>query len=446
MVSPVSAQRFFAAALLCSLVACAVRPEPPTTTTVPATTTKPPLAPPFLLGGIQVNEDNHAHWVKTLRDSGMNTVEVTVYAKQGDWDSSNLWYEDAPSVIDEMRTAKAAGLHVVLVLRVALDHAFPRNKYLWHGMIMPTSDDDVREWFRRYRTFVSQWSAIAAKEGVDVVAVGSEMNSLTSTAPVKEMPSLYHWWLDDEAQARKQSQALALGAGVEKEELLRDQQAHRSWATAVSHGGDLTAINARRALLEREWLAVIKEARQQFKGPLTYAANFDQYGEVRLWPQLDLIGINAYFKLRATTKLPDDSAEMARVLDAGWAGVWRDIRAFADDNGLADKAVLFTELGYTRRRGSTLEPWSSQGFSVVGSERDPELIVWNAQHEDLNERALAVRALDKAVAGSPLFRGALYWKLSTIPSHKDIEPFVLILNDRTTGPDPLLAALLDLRP
>jgi hypothetical protein len=433
------------------LLGCAARPETPATTTTTmakaTATTAVTTRPPFLLGGIQVNEDNHAHWVKTLRESGLNTVEVTVYAKQGDWDSANLWYEDAPSVIDEMRAAKAGGLHVVLILRVALDHAFPRNKYLWHGMIMPNSDADVREWFRRYRTFVSQWSAIAAREGVDVVAIASEMNSLTSTAAIDELPALYQWWLDDKAQARQQARALALGAGVEQEELQNDQRAHRAWATAISHGGDLIAVNARRALLEREWLALIEEARRQFPGPLTYAANFDQYTEVRLWPKLDLMGINAYFKLRTTTKLPDDEAALARVLDKGWAEVWRDIRAFADKNGPGGKAVLFTELGYTRRRGSTLEPWSSQGFSVVGSERDPALIIWNAQDEDLRERALAVRALDKAVDGSPLFRGALYWKLSTIPAHKDIEPFVLILNDSTAKqPDPLLPALLDLRP
>ena len=92
----------------------------------------------FFLGGIQVNEPDQEAWVRTLDEVGMNTVAVTVYARQGDWDSANLWFDDeAPWAVNEIRVAKARGLKVVLVLRVALDHAFERNKFFWHGMIMP---------------------------------------------------------------------------------------------------------------------------------------------------------------------------------------------------------------------------------------------------------------------------------------------------------------------
>lgn len=50
--------------------------------------------PRFLLGGIQVNEPDHQIWVDALERSGFNTVAITVYAKQGDWDSTNLWFEE----------------------------------------------------------------------------------------------------------------------------------------------------------------------------------------------------------------------------------------------------------------------------------------------------------------------------------------------------------------
>ncbi|MGB6361383.1 MAG: hypothetical protein WBG64_01815, partial [Thermoanaerobaculia bacterium] len=90
----------------------------------------------FFLGGIQVDEPDHEAWVRTLDEVGMNTVAVTVYARQGDWDTANLWFDDeAPWVVNEIRVAKSHGLKVVLVLRVALDHAFERNKFFWHGMI-----------------------------------------------------------------------------------------------------------------------------------------------------------------------------------------------------------------------------------------------------------------------------------------------------------------------
>ena len=57
--------------------------------------------PAFLVGGIQVHEHDHDRWTETLLDVGMNTVAVTVYAKQGAWDSSHLWFEDEePSVLE----------------------------------------------------------------------------------------------------------------------------------------------------------------------------------------------------------------------------------------------------------------------------------------------------------------------------------------------------------
>ena len=45
--------------------------------------------PSFFLGGIQVNEPDHAQWTHVLTEVGMNTVAVTIYARQGDWDSDN---------------------------------------------------------------------------------------------------------------------------------------------------------------------------------------------------------------------------------------------------------------------------------------------------------------------------------------------------------------------
>lgn len=130
----------------------------------------------FLLGGIQVNEADHQQWFRTLLGSGFDTVSITSYAKQGDWDSSNLWWDqEEPWVVEEIRGAKQAGLRVVLIPRVALDHAFPRNRFLWHGMIYPASEADVVEWFRRYREFVLRWAKVADEHDVEVLGIGSEM-------------------------------------------------------------------------------------------------------------------------------------------------------------------------------------------------------------------------------------------------------------------------------
>ena len=115
----------------------------------------------FMLGGIQVNEPDYERWTSTIKDVGMNTVEVTVYAKQGPWDSDLIWWEDTePAVINEIVAAKKAGLKVVLILRIALDHYFKENKFLWHGMIAPRNDYLLESWFNKYEKFVTKWGKL----------------------------------------------------------------------------------------------------------------------------------------------------------------------------------------------------------------------------------------------------------------------------------------------
>ncbi|HVR28831.1 MAG TPA: hypothetical protein VMS86_04795, partial [Thermoanaerobaculia bacterium] len=98
----------------------------------------------LLLGGIQVREPDSERWIGRLASSGFNTVALTVYARQGVWDSADLRLDDeAPWISEEARVARAAGLRAVLVLRVALDHAVARNRFLWHGMILPRDDAQV---------------------------------------------------------------------------------------------------------------------------------------------------------------------------------------------------------------------------------------------------------------------------------------------------------------
>jgi len=139
----------------------------------------------FLLGGIQVNEPDLGGWLDALQAEGMNTVSVTRYARQGDWDTDQLSFDpDDDGIVPEIRAARKRGMHVVLILRVALDSAYERNRFLWHGMIAPRTDELLDGWFERYGAFAEHWAAIAEREGVDVLMIASEMNSLTSTVPL----------------------------------------------------------------------------------------------------------------------------------------------------------------------------------------------------------------------------------------------------------------------
>jgi len=450
---------------------------------------------PFYLGGIQVNEPDLHHWVESLDAAEMNTVSVTAYAKQGDWDTANLWWDDDhEGVVNEIRAAEKAGLHSVLILRVALDSAFERNRFLWHGMIQPKTDAQLDEWFDRYGRFVEEWARIARDEGVDVLMIASEMNSLTSTVPVDQVPSLEAYYLDDEQQAARRAAYLEHGDGVDTRHLwtrggktydslaayLDDRIGiEQGWARQVtgtvasaepappeaasaesssveSASADGAApvgpagavdpavafVNARRAALERHWSQLIDRVRTIYHGPLGYAANFDQYQDVSFWDQLDVIGINAYFPLRDGQLDEPDAKVLRGELVDGWKNVLGQIETFRQEQGVGDHPVIFTELGYTRRAGATIQPWAGEGLALLHEGQDgAELVAWQDRPLRPQERALAIDALHEVASGlqPPLLEGILYWKLSTVPEHRDIEPFVAILG--ADPPDPAVEAL-----
>jgi hypothetical protein len=429
-------------ALLLALGACTKKaPEPA------------PPQPERFVGGIQVNEPDHLVWLTKLADAGFDTVELTVYATQEDWDSARLRLGgDERAVAAEMRLAKTLGLKVVLILRVALDHAYPRNRFLWHGMIHPR-DDDLDAWFDRYGEFVDKWARIAAREGADVLGIASEMSALTNTQPVTTIPDLERYYLDPTEQARSHAAVIdseeleprhlaAAGAGdyVDAAAYLRDQSAAwREWAEITAHLGapdPIAAINARRARLDKKWRALIERTRRSFPGKLTYAANFDQYAGVGFWDALDLIGVNAYFPLREGLD-PTDRATLAK----GWRRALDGIAAFRRTRKLERHPVLFTELGYRPCLGATSAPWASGVFDVLYLGGTPKLVLWPERPEAPDERAVAVHALaDVAPDYEDFFAGVLYWKLSTQPGHTAIEPFVLVIDD--TVADPMRPALL----
>jgi hypothetical protein len=417
--------------------------------------------PVFYLGGIQVNEPDHDAWVSSLAESGMNTVAVTVYAKQADWDSTNLWWEEEePWVIAEARAARRRGLDVALVLRVALDHAFERNKFFWHGMIMPNSDEALNVWFDRYSEYVLKWARIAEEEKIDVLAIGSELNSLTNTVPIDELPALEEYWSNAEKVEKENAKVLEHRESIEGKEIwvrgnegyaglepyLADRAtAHALWAERVSFldtADPVARVNARRRLLASRWSELIERTRQVYSGPLTYAANFDQFEAVSFWSELDLISINAYFPLRKRDLPGSTDSSRTALFATRWTTILQNVDALRDRQGVPDHRVLFTELGYTRRANSTVEPWAAHGFSVLPSPSGTKLMIWEEQPDDPLERAEAVRGLYEAnlELGGDFLAGILYWKLSTEPAHSEVEPFVLIIGDRADE-DPLLAEL-----
>lgn len=395
----------------------------------------------FMVGGIQMNEGDQNKWINNLKYTGMNTVEVTVYAFQGRWNENNLWYYGANEGLkEEIRLAKAAGLKVVLILRLQLDHAFEDNKFYWHGMVFPETEYFLWRWFEQYNRFCRMWARIAEEEGVDVLVLGSEMNALFSTRITEEIPQLEEYYLNENKQKRyregirefadslKNGHLYVEGGGTytDIDKYLEDQlEQNLIWANTIAFTDSTDALlqaNIRRTIINDYWERMFWGIRDLYKGKLTIAANFDNYRQVKFWKDLDFIGINAYFPLRTYR----DSTGHLQTFEESWEGVLDEILEFRKKNGLAEKPVLFTELGYGSHEGSTIRPWQGHGFSVLEDQKKDSLIIWKHQKTDYSERNKAVTALYNVVKEKEFpLGGILYWKFTSHEYQLASDPFAL---------------------
>lgn len=130
---------------------------------------------------------------------------------------------------------------------------------------------------------------------------------------------------------------------------------------------------------EREWRALIARARQLYRGPLTYGANWgEEFETLRFWDALDYIGLNQYYPL------PDDLST-DRVV-AKVEAVHRKFR----------KPVIFTEAGFASLENPHREPWAETPRRL-----SPE------------DQARCYEAILRAFYDKPWFHGVYWWKVGS---------------------------------
>lgn len=105
-----------------------------------------------------------------------------------------------------------------------------------------------------------------------------------------------------------------------------------------------------RARHEAPWRHLIRRVRQEYQGPLTYAAFWLEWDSVPFWSELDAIGVNAYFPMG----LPGSGDSAAR-----FVRVWREhyiprLRGYARRHG---KPIIFSEFGISSQSGVYVFPW-----------------------------------------------------------------------------------------
>ncbi len=134
-----------------------------------------------------------------------------------------------------------------------------------------------------------------------------------------------------------------------------------------------------------EWVELIREVRKVFSGKLVYAANWDNFKNVRFWNELDYVGIDAYFPLSYS---PDPTLEE---LKQGWRKWKNEIR---DWHSTVNKPILFTELGYASTPSAHYAPWEG------GMQGNP----------DIDIQAMCYEAFFQTIWNEPWFAGVYWWK------------------------------------
>jgi len=134
-------------------------------------------------------------------------------------------------------------------------------------------------------------------------------------------------------------------------ESYRDMLTHFAWI-AQGNGVDVLVIGSELVSSEShvdQWRRTIAKVREVYNGRLTYSANWDHYTSIAFWDQLDLVGMNSYYKLG-----PDRHVTVEQIR-ARWREIQRDLLAFQKRVG---KPLLFLEVGWCSIANAAHEPWN----------------------------------------------------------------------------------------
>ncbi len=133
------------------------------------------------------------------------------------------------------------------------------------------------------------------------------------------------------------------------------------------------------------WQELISELRKVYSGKLTYAGNWDDFGNVSFWGELDYIGVDAYFPIAKI-----ENASVKELIKG-----WEPHKSKMDSiSGKFGRPILFTEYGYRSISGCAIMPWD---YSNAGSQNE------KAQH-------LALKAFYQVFWDDENYSGGFLWK------------------------------------
>jgi len=144
--------------------------------------------------------------------------------------------------------------------------------------------------------------------------------------------------------------------------------AQQTGLKTMSIGTELASMTG--ANYRAQWLDIIDAVRNVFDGELTYSAEWGEAKTLSFWDKLDVIGIDGYFPLSASDKVPT-----AAELKLSWMqpsavdyvgeilGGLSPVEYLHDLSEQYGKKVMFTEIGFRPIEGAATSPgdWEMNG-------------------------------------------------------------------------------------
>ncbi len=139
------------------------------------------------------------------------------------------------------------------------------------------------------------------------------------------------------------------------------------------------------------WSKLIGKARENYKGLLTYSANWDHYDAAEWWKDLDIISMTTYHDME-TPKHPT----VEQLVEA-WKPIKERAVAWRERMGLP---LMFTEVGWPNQVTCANEPWN---YYAAIDEPDPEA------------QANCFEAFFRTWLDEPYVAGVLIWEWRNHP-------------------------------
>jgi hypothetical protein len=237
--------------------------------------------------------ENFKQSVRNLKATGANYVSLIVPYFQSDINTSDIMAgANTPSdatLVDAINYIHSQGMKVML--KPHLD-TFTSQ---WRGFINPR---DRATWYQKYDAMLTHLGDIGKQTNVESFCIGTE---LITMATYRSNP--------DNTQ---------------------------------------------------EWIKMINDVRAHYNGQLTYSANWgpanypfnDEKNYLGFWPNLDFIGLSAYFELHTpTTNYEDLRNAWDTYRKEQIEPLWNKYH----------KQIVFTEIGYRSLSGARNQPWNYGG-------------------------------------------------------------------------------------